>query len=88
MISTIIASVLLFVIVLLMLNWYERHLTNVRQAFAKKIESIQYQIDDVLCDINIVNQNVLNAYGELKRLRDEIKEDKVKTTSNNEQDNI
>ena len=87
MIATIIASVLLFAIVALMLNWYERHLTNVRQAFAKKIDSIQYQIDDVLCDINIVNNNVLNAYGALQQLRDEIKEDKVKTPSKDEQDN-
>ena len=88
MILTIIASVLLFVIVALMLNWYERHLERFCRDLEEKISSIQYQIDDVLCDINIVNQNVLNTYGALQQLRDEIKEYKVKKSSNNEQNNI
>lgn len=88
MIATIIASVLLFVIVLLMLNWYERHLERFCRDLEEKINSIQYQIDYVLCDINIVNNNVLNAYGELQQLRDDIRKDKVKTPSNNEQNNI
>lgn len=79
---------MLLFFVVIMLNWYERHLANVRQALEKKIDSIQYQIDDILCDINIVNQNVLNTYGMLQQLRDEMKEDKVKTPSGNEQDNI
>ena len=34
----------------------------------KKIDTLQYQIDDVLCDINIVNENVLNTYGLLSRI--------------------
>ena len=33
----------------------------------KKIDTLQYQTDDVLCDINIVNENVLNTYGLLNR---------------------
>ena len=28
----------------------------------KKIDNIQYQTEDVLCDINIVNENVLRTY--------------------------
>ena len=37
----------------------------------RKIANIQYQTDDVLCDINIVNQNVLNTYGLLSQMKDE-----------------
>lgn len=33
----------------------------------KNIYNLQYQVDDVLCDINIVNANVLNTYGLLSR---------------------
>lgn len=36
----------------------------------KKIDTLQYQTDDVLCDINIVNENVLNTYGLLNRIED------------------
>ena len=35
-----------------------------------KIEILQYQTDDVLHDINIVNENVLNAYGMLGEMKD------------------
>ena len=37
----------------------------------KKIDNIQYQTDDVLCDLNIINRNVLNTYGLLNRMEDE-----------------
>ena len=37
----------------------------------KKIDTLQYQTDDVLCDINIVNENVLNNYGLLSRIENE-----------------
>ena len=37
----------------------------------KKIDNIQYQTEDVLCDINIVNRNVLNTYGLLGKMKDE-----------------
>ena len=52
MIATIISSVLLLFVVATMLYWYEQHLETVHQALEKKIDYIQYQIDDVLCDIN------------------------------------
>lgn len=34
-----------------------------------KIECTQYQIDDILCDINIVNRNTLNIYGMLSEMK-------------------
>lgn len=37
----------------------------------KKIYNLQYQTDDVLCDINNVNENVLNTYGLLSRIANE-----------------
>ena len=36
----------------------------------KKIDYLQYQTDDVLCDINIVNGDVLNTYGLLSRMEE------------------
>ena len=36
----------------------------------REIDIIQYQIDDVLHDIDIVNQNVLNNYGLLNQMKD------------------
>ena len=33
----------------------------------KRIDTLQYQTDDVLHDINIVNKNVLKTYGLLSR---------------------
>lgn len=46
-------------------------LNNHISELEKKIDNIQYQTDDVLCDINIVNRNVLNTYGLLSRKEDE-----------------
>lgn len=83
MISTIIASVLLFVIVKLMLVKHERHI----ERFRRDLDSIRQALEDTQSDLLIVNGNVLNTYGMLQQLRDEMKEDKVKTTSNDEQDN-
>ena len=37
----------------------------------KMIDTLQYQTDDVLHDINIVNENVRNVYGLLGRMKDE-----------------
>ena len=37
----------------------------------KKISTLQYQTDDVLHDIYIVNKNIRNYYASLKRLEDE-----------------
>lgn len=42
-------------------------------ALEKKIDNLQYQTDDILCDINIVNRNVLNTYGMLGKMKDENK---------------
>ena len=36
----------------------------------KRIDTLQYQTDDILHDVNIVNQNVLNAYGLLCEMKD------------------
>ena len=38
----------------------------------KKISNLQYQTDDVLNDISTVNQNMLNTYGLLSQMKDEI----------------
>ena len=35
-----------------------------------KIDTLQYQTDDVLHDINIVNENVRNVYGLLGEMKD------------------
>ena len=42
-------------------------------ALEKKIDNLQYQTDNILCDINIVNRNVLNTYGMLGKMKDENK---------------
>ena len=36
----------------------------------KSIDTLQYKTDDVLHDINIVNENVRNAYGLLGEMKD------------------
>ena len=36
----------------------------------KRIDTLQYKTDDVLHDINIVNENVLNAYRLLSEMKD------------------
>lgn len=37
----------------------------------RKIDVMQYLVDEVLHDIDIVNQNVLNTYGLLNQMEDE-----------------
>lgn len=37
----------------------------------RKIDVMQYFVDEVLHDIDIVNQNVLNNYGLLNQMKDE-----------------
>ena len=39
----------------------------------KGVNTIKYQIDDVLDYINTVNQNMVNTYGLLKEMKDENK---------------
>ena len=50
-------------------------LNNHISELESKIDIMQYQIDDVLHDINIVNENVLNNYGLLGELKDKNKND-------------
>ena len=47
-----------------------KRITELEKEIDTKIDSLQYQIDDVLCDINIVNENVLNTYGLLNKIED------------------
>lgn len=84
MIATIIASVLLFVAVKLMLDRHERHI----ERFRRDLDSIRQALEDTQSDLLTINGNVLNTYGMLQQLRDDIRKDKVKTPSNNEQNNI
>lgn len=39
----------------------------------KRVNTIKYQIDDVLDYINTVNQNMVNTYGLLSRMKDKNK---------------
>ena len=39
----------------------------------KRVNTIKYQIDDVLDYINTVNQNMVNTYGLLKEMKDKNK---------------
>ena len=48
---------------------YMNHLNKLIDKLETKIDTLQYQTDDVLHDINIVNQNVLNAYGLLGEMK-------------------
>ena len=46
------------------------YLNKLIDKLEKKIDTLQYQTDGVLHDINIVNENVLNAYGLLGEMKD------------------
>lgn len=50
-------------------------LNNHISKLEKQIDTLQYQIDDILCDINIVNENVLNTHGLLSGMEDKNKND-------------
>ena len=50
-------------------------LNNRISELEKKIDNMQYQIDDVLHDINIMNENVLNTHGLLSEIEDKNKND-------------
>ncbi len=49
---------------------YMNYLNKLIDKLEKKIDTLQYQTDDVLHDINIVNENVRNVYGLLGRMKD------------------
>lgn len=53
-----------------LLGRYMNYLNKLIDKLEKKIDTLQYQTDDVLHDINIVNENVLNAYGLLGEMKD------------------
>ena len=50
-------------------------LNNHISELERKIDNMQYQTDDVLNDINIVNQNVLNIHGLLSDMKNENEND-------------
>ena len=49
---------------------YMNYLNKLIDKLEKKIDTLQYQTDDVLHDINIVNENVRNVYGLLGEMKD------------------
>ena len=49
---------------------YMNYLRKLIDKLEKKIDTLQYQTDDVLHDINIVNENVRNTYGMLGEMKD------------------
>lgn len=49
---------------------YMIYLNKLIDKLEKKIDILQYQTDDVLHDINIVNENVRIAYGLLGAMKD------------------
>ena len=46
---------------------YMNHLNELIDKLETKIDALQYQTDDVLHDIDVVNKNIRNYYGSLKR---------------------
>ena len=76
MMETLIILLTLSVDVILFILWKSMiDLNNHISELERKIDNMQYQTDDVLHDINIVNQNVLNTYGLLSRIEDKNKND-------------
>ena len=72
----IILLILSAVIVILFVLWKNTiDLNNHITELERKIDNLQYQTDDVLHDINIVNENVLNTHGLLSRMEDKNKSD-------------
>ena len=47
---------------------YMNHLNELIDKLETKIDALQYQTDDVLHDIDVVNKNIRNYYGLLKRV--------------------
>lgn len=50
---------------------YMNHLNELIDKLETKIGTLQYQTDDVLHDIDVVNKNIRNYYGLLRRTEDE-----------------
>ena len=49
---------------------YMNYLKKLIDKLEKKIDTLQYQTEYVLHDINIVNENVRNTYGLLGEMKD------------------
>ena len=47
---------------------YMNHLNELIDKLETKIDTLQYQTDDVLHDIDVVNKNIRNYYGSLRRV--------------------
>ena len=56
---------------------YMIYLNKLIDKLEKKIDTLQYQTDDVLHDIDVVNRNVIHYYALLRRTEDN------NTTNNN-----
>lgn len=56
--------------IIFLLVIYTNYLNKLVDKLEKKIDTLQYQTDDVLHDINIVNKNVRNVYGLLGEMKD------------------
>ena len=70
MIDMLIILVILSFSGIFLLVIYMNYLNKLIDKLEKKIDTLQYQTDDVLHDINIVNENVRNVYGLLGRMKD------------------
>ena len=64
----ILALAILCIDSFLTMFWYNKLGKRIKE-LEYKIECTQYQIDDILCDINIVNRNTLNTYGMLSEMK-------------------
>ena len=54
-------------VLLIWINQLDKKITKLEE----EISDLKYQNDDILCDINIVNRNVLNTYGMLGEMKNE-----------------
>ena len=70
MIDMLIILVVLSFSSIFLLVIYMNHLNKLIDKLEKKIDTLQYQTDDVLHDINIVNENVRISYGLLSKMKD------------------
>lgn len=69
MVDTLIILLILAVIVFVFMKGMI-YLNNHISELDRMINNIQYQIDDILCNINTVNENVLNNYKLLSKTED------------------
>ena len=70
MIDMLIILVILSFSGIFLLVIYMNYLNKLIDKLEKKIDTLQYQTDDVLHDINIVNENVIHYYTLLRKTED------------------